>query len=173
MVVAILGLNVGVMAVATALSTAEVSAGLGLGIFGVLSIIRLRSSELAQEDIAYYFAALAVGLLGGISVSPAWVTPALMGAILITLFIADHPRLFTGHRTQTVTLDAVYPDERAAIAQLETLLGAEVTRLRIKKLDLVQDTTVVDVCFKLLRHPAAGDIPAGHPEFAELAQGQR
>ena len=81
MVVAILGLNVGVMAVATALSTAEVSAGLGLGLFGVLSIIRLRSSELAQEDIAYYFTALAIGLLGGISVSPGWVTPALMGAI--------------------------------------------------------------------------------------------
>jgi hypothetical protein len=77
MVVAILGLNVGVMAVATALSTAEVSAGLGLGLglFGVLSIIRLRSSELAQEDIAYYFTALAIGLLGGISVTPAWVTP--------------------------------------------------------------------------------------------------
>ncbi len=170
MVVAILGLNVGVMAVATALSTAEVSAGLGLGIFGVLSIIRLRSSELAQEDIAYYFAALAIGLLGGISVSPAWVTPALMGAILLTLFIGDHPRLFTGHRTQTVTLDAAYPDERAAIAHLETLLGAEVTRLRIRKLDLVHDTTIVDVCFKLPPAAAGGDIPAGHPEFAERSR---
>ncbi len=173
MVVAILGLNVGVMAVATALSTAEVSAGLGLGLFGVLSIIRLRSSELAQEDIAYYFAALAIGLLGGISVSPEWVTPTLMGAILITLFIGDHPRLFTGHRTQTITLDAAYPDERAATAKLETLLGAEVTRLRIKRLDLVRDTTVVDVCFKLPRGPVADDIPLGHPEFVESMRGQR
>ncbi len=173
MVVAILGLNVGVMAVATALSTAEVSAGLGLGLFGVLSIIRLRSSELAQEDIAYYFTALAIGLLGGISVSPAWVTPALMAAILVTLFVADHPRLFRGHRNQTITLDAAYPDERVAIAQLETLLGAEVTRLRIKKLDLVNDTTIVDVCFKLPKHLATGGIPAGHPESAEMLQGQR
>lgn len=173
MVVAILGLNVGVMAVATALSTAEVSAGLGLGLFGVLSIIRLRSAELAQEDIAYYFAALAIGLLGGISVSPQWVTPALMAAILATLFIGDHPRLFSSHRTQTVTLDAAYPDQRDAIAHLETLLGGEVTRLRIKKLDLVQDTTVVEVCFKLPRDPVGGDIPAGHPEFTEPMRGQR
>lgn len=173
MVVAILGLNVGVMAVATALSTAEVSAGLGLGLFGVLSIIRLRSSELAQEDIAYYFTALAIGLLGGISVSPAWVTPALMGAILATLFVADHPRLFKGHRSQTITLDSAYPDERVAIVQLEALLGAEVTRLRIKKLDLVQDTTVVDVCFKLPRGLASRDIPAGHPELAEMRAAPR
>jgi len=173
MVVAILGLNVGVMAVATALSTAEVSAGLGLGLFGVLSIIRLRSSELAQEDIAYYFTALAIGLLGGISVSPAWVTPALMGAILLTLFVADHPRLFTSHRTQTVTLDMAYPDERAAIAHLQSLLGAEVTRLRIRRLDLVHDTTVVDVCFKLPRDLAPGDISPGHPELADASAGQR
>jgi hypothetical protein len=96
-----------------------------------------------------------------------------MGAILVTLFIGDHPRLFTGHRTQTVTLDSAYPDERAAIAHLETLLGAEVTRLRIKKLDLVHDTTVVDVCFKLPRDTAVGDLPAGHPEFTGLSQGQR
>lgn len=166
MVVAILGLNVGVMAVATALSTAEVSAGLGLGLFGVLSIIRLRSSELAQEDIAYYFTALAIGLLGGISVSPAWVTPALMGAILITLFVADHPRLFASHRSQTITLDQAYPAEHDAIAHLEALLGAEVTRLRIKKLDLVNDTTVVDVCFKLSRGGARPGVLAEHPDFA-------
>ncbi|MEL6891861.1 MAG: DUF4956 domain-containing protein [Actinomycetota bacterium] len=172
MVVAILGLNVGVMAVATALSTAEVSAGLGLGLFGVLSIIRLRSSELPQEDIAYYFTALAIGLLGGISVSPAWVTPALMGAILLTLFVADHPRLFARHRSQTITLDTAYPNESAAIAHLETLLGAEVTRLRVKKLDLVRDTTVVDVCFRLRGGASQQDIPAGHPDFTGTVQGR-
>ncbi len=174
MVVAILGLNVGVMAVATALSTAEVSAGLGLGLFGVLSIIRLRSSELAQEDIAYYFTALAIGLLGGISVAPAWVTPTLMGAILLTLFVADHPKLYAGNRSQTITLDAAYPDERLAVAQVAELLGADVTRLRIKRLDMVRDITVVDVCFRLrdVDPPAAG-IPAGHPELAEMSGADR
>ena len=172
MVVAILGLNVGVMAVATALSTAEVSAGLGLGLFGVLSIIRLRSSELAQEDIAYYFTSLAIGLLGGISVSPAWVTPALMAAILVTLFIADHPRLYSGSRSHTITLDEAFPDERAATARLETLLGAQITRLRIKKLDLVNETTVVDVCFKLPPVQPANSIPAGHPEFVDATAGR-
>ncbi|MEZ5246070.1 MAG: DUF4956 domain-containing protein [Acidimicrobiales bacterium] len=165
MVVAILGLNVGVMAVATALATAEVSAGLGLGLFGVLSIIRLRSTELAQEDIAYYFTALAIGLLGGIGVSPAWVTPALMGTILLALFVADHPRLFGSHRTQTITLDRAYPNERAATEHLQRLLGAEVTRLRIKRLDLVRDTTIVEVCFKLADALPGSDLPSGHPEL--------
>ncbi len=149
MVVSILGLNIGVMAVATALTGAEVSAGLGLGLFGVLSIIRLRSSELEQEEVAYYFTALALGLLGGISISPAWLTPVLMGAVLVALFIGDHPRLFAGSRNQVMTLDAAYTDETQLRARLESLLGATVTRVRIKKVDLINDSTVVDVRFQL------------------------
>ena len=58
LVVAYLGVNVGVLAVAAALSTMTASVGLGLGLFGVLSIIRLRSEELNQTEVAHYFAAL-------------------------------------------------------------------------------------------------------------------
>lgn len=152
MVVAILGLNVGVMAVATALASAEVSAWLGLGLFGVLSIIRLRSAELAQEEIAYYFSALALGLLGGISVSPAWVTPVMMASILVTLYVGDHPRLFTDGRHQTVTLDAAYTDEDELVARLEGLLNGRVQKMKVKTVDLVNDTTVVDVRYRL--HPS-------------------
>ena len=148
MVVAILGLNIGVMAVATALANSDVSAGLGLGLFGVLSIIRLRSSELAQEEVAYYFSSLALGLLAGFAVDPLWVGPLLMATILIALFIGDHPSLFSGNRHQTVNLDVAYTDENLLITRLETLLGAEVLKLNVKKVDLVNDTTSVDVRFR-------------------------
>ena len=148
MVVAILALNIGVMAVATALASAEVSVGLGLGLFGVLSIIRLRSSELEQEEVAYYFSALAIGLLGGISVSPQWTTPVLIGAIMAALFVGDHPRLFASSRHQQIVLDRVFTDEGLLRAHLGELLGAEVHRLKVKKVDLVNDTTLVDVRFR-------------------------
>jgi hypothetical protein len=147
MVVAILGLNVSVMAVATALSSSDVSAGLGLGLFGVLSIIRLRSSELAQEEVAYYFSALALGLLAGFEVTPLWVGPTLMVAILVALFIGDHPRLFAGSCHQSVNLDRAYTDEAVLIERLEALLSAKITKVKVKKVDLVNDTTAVDVRF--------------------------
>ncbi|MDQ3113465.1 MAG: DUF4956 domain-containing protein, partial [Actinomycetota bacterium] len=65
MVLAYVGLNIGVLAVAAVLSNVAVATGLGLGLFGVLSIIRLRSSEISHEEVAYYFAALALGLIAG------------------------------------------------------------------------------------------------------------
>ncbi|MEM8902274.1 MAG: DUF4956 domain-containing protein [Actinomycetota bacterium] len=149
MVVAILSLNIGIMAVATALASSQVSAGLGLGLFGVLSIIRLRSAEIAQEEIAYYFSALALGLLAGFEVDPAWLTPVLMASIVAALFIGDHPRLFATSRQQTVQLDAAYTDEVELTTRLEDLLGGRVVRLKIKKVDLVNDTTSVDVRYRL------------------------
>lgn len=156
-VVALLGLNVGIMAVATALSSADVSAGLGLGLFGVLSIIRVRSSELSQEEVAYYFSALAIGLLSGFEVHPAWVTPVLMTIILLALFVGDHPRMLTDSRYRNITLDQAYTDEVMLLARLETLLGGTVQRLSVKKIDMVNDSTEVDVRYRVAnRNPKPG-----------------
>ncbi len=149
MVVAILGINVGVLSVAMVLANAEVTAGLGLGLFGVLSIIRLRSQELDQEEVVYYFSALALGLLGGIAVEPAWLTPTLMLSILIALFIGGHPKLFGASRSQTVVLDAAITNEGELRERLEELLGGSVHRMKVRRVDLVNDTTMVDVRFSL------------------------
>jgi hypothetical protein len=149
MVLAIISINVGVLAVALVLSRADVTAGLGFGLFGVLSIIRLRSQELDQEEVAYYFSAIALGLLGGVRVTPEWIAVALMVAIVASLFIVDHPRLFQGYRNQMVTLDSALTDEAELTARLETLLGGDVVKMKVKRVDLVNDTTVVDVRYKL------------------------
>lgn len=151
MIVAILSVNIGVVAVAMVLARADVTAGVGLGLFGVLSIIRLRSIELDQEEVAYYFSAIALGLLGGLRITPSWVAPALMGGILVGLFVADHPKLFAGHRSQVVTLDSAISDDDQLRERLQSLLGGQVLRMKVKRLDLVNDLTVVDVRFRTER----------------------
>jgi hypothetical protein len=155
LVVSYLGVNIGVLAVAEALTSADVSAGLGLGLFGVLSIIRLRSFELDQQEVAYYFVALALGLLGGVPVSPDWLVPALMGALLAAIFVGDHPRLLSRYRVQQVMLDVALTDETALIRHLENMLGARVHRVAVRRIDLVNDTTNVEVRYELLDQDAA------------------
>jgi hypothetical protein len=153
LLVSYLGVNIGVLAVAEALTSADVGAGLGLGLFGVLSIIRLRSFELDQQEVAYYFVALALGVLGGVPVSPEWLAPALMGALLAALYVGDHPRLYRRYRVQTLTLDAAIADEDVLHARLETLLNARVHRASVRRLDLVNDTTQVEVRYEVVPNP--------------------
>ena len=158
MLLAYIALNAGVMAVAIAFSSAAVGAGLGLGLFGVLSIIRLRSSEITQEEVAYYFVSLAMGLLAGVDLDPAWLSPALIAAMVAVMFVADHPRLLSQYRQQIVTLDAAYTNEAELIRRLERLLCAEVRHVVVTRLDLVRDTTTVDVRYRLLDP----DTPRAH-----------
>lgn len=149
MLLAYVALNVGVMAVATALDRGAAGAGLGLGLFGVLSIIRLRSFELTHEEVAYFFVSLSMGLLAGVEIDPSWAGPALMAVLVAVVFLADHPRLLPRYRHQNIMLDTACADENEIRARLETLLGAEVTQVTVRKLDLVHDTTTVDVRYRL------------------------
>ena len=149
---AYIGVNVGVLAVTLLLSTASVAAGLGLGLFGVLSIIRLRSTELAQHEVAYFFAALALGLLGGIQTAPIAMVAALMGTVVAALWIGDHPALMRRNRHQVIVLDHAITNETALIAHLEHTLGGQVHSVEVQRLDLVDDTTTVDVRVRVPRH---------------------
>lgn len=145
LVVAFLGVNIGVLAVSVVLASTTVGAGLGLGLFGVLSIIRLRSSEISQHEVAYYFAALALGLIAGLSAAPTLVTTGLMVLLLLALAVADHPGLFRRYRQQSLLLDTAHTEEGALRAHVELLLGGRVVNLAVKHVDLVDDTTLVEV----------------------------
>lgn len=156
LVVAYLGINVGVLAVAAALGSGAIGAGLGLGLFGVLSIIRLRSRELAQSEVAYYFCALALGLVGGLAATSAAVGAGLMALVVIVMAVVDNPRLLRRYRSQVVVVDRAIADEPALVAHLENLLGAKVHGVSVRRLDLVNETTSVEVRYELPRTSPAG-----------------
>ncbi|MBH0054800.1 DUF4956 domain-containing protein [Salinibacterium sp. SWN139] len=183
LLVAYLIVNVGVMAVTVMLADSAVGVGLGLGLFGVLSIIRLRSSEIAQHEVAYYFAALALGLIAGLGAADlsadtasattlaSFVAPALMAMLLLVMTFGDHPGLFRAYRQQTVTLDSAIADESTLRLRLENLLGARVHSVTINKLDLVNDTTVVDVRYRITggAHTSSATAPTTASELLEGA----
>ncbi|WP_084077597.1 DUF4956 domain-containing protein [Demequina sp. NBRC 110057] len=149
MIVAFLAINVGVMGVTYAMATADVSLGFGLGIFAVLSIIRLRSTEMGHEEIAYYFTAIALGLLGGFPGIHAGVGLSLMVVMLVMMTLGDSPRILGRYRTQQIMLDRAMTSESEAREELEELLGATVHRVRLVKTDLVQQTTLCDVRYAI------------------------
>ena len=153
-------LNLGVLAVMVALADTEVGIGVGFGLFGILSIVRLRSAELEQQEIAYYFAALVLGLVNGVGLDPAWLAPTASATLLAALYLVDHPRVHPGYRNQVMTLDRAFTDETALRQFLEELLGASISHLVVKRVDLVNDTTAVDVRFRL---PRPGDASIHEP----------
>jgi hypothetical protein len=133
----------------------------------VLSIIRLRSTELDQEEVAYYFSALALGLLGGLGSEKSLLPLVLMAVIVGVMYAVGHPRLLRRYRRQVMVLDSAFTDEGALVAHLEGLLWARVHQVTVQRVDLVNETTWVEVRFELARRPRPAAVvlgdAAGHP----------
>ncbi|TXK19447.1 DUF4956 domain-containing protein [Homoserinibacter sp. GY 40078] len=158
LVVAFLTVNVGVLAVSIVLGSSAAGLGIGLGLFGVLSIIRLRSSEIEQHEVAYYFASLALGLVAGLGSAAPLVSLGLMALIVAVLALGDSRLLLRRYRQQVVRLDRAYTDEAVLRVELERMLGARVHRVTVRRLDLIDDSTVVEVRYELPREPGGDRI---------------
>jgi hypothetical protein len=160
LMVAYFGVNIGVLAVADALRSTSSGAGLGLGfaLFGVLSIIRLRSTELDQHEVAYFFSALALGLLGALDTVSIWRNIALMGLILLVMAIVDNRRLLSRYQHQTVVLDSAVTDHDELVGMLEELLDAKVHSASPQRIDLINDSTVVDVRYAMTSRRSANPV---------------
>jgi hypothetical protein len=155
LLLAYVALNVGVFAVTTLLTSLPgASLGLGLGLFGILSIIRLRSDAITQEEVAYYFISLALGLVNGLRLPAWWIGPLLSLILIVVMWLVDSPRVVGRSQRQTITLDAAYTNPAELRQVLSRLLGAEVRHLVVLELDLVRDLTVVDVRSRLDRPTA-------------------
>jgi hypothetical protein len=148
LLLAYVALNIGVFAVTALLVNAAVGAGLGLGLFGILSIIRLRSDSITQEEVAYYFVALGMGLVNGLHPGPAWTAPALTAVLVLVMWIVDHPALTAHVHRQTITLDRAYTDRNELVAVVQLMLTAEVRHLVVCETDLVRDITIIDVRYR-------------------------
>lgn len=159
--VAFVGVNVGVLAVAMVLAGTTVGAGLGLGLFGVLSIIRLRSREIEQSEMSYYLAALAIGLISGLSTGITWLSAGLVVLIVAVLAVVDSPAILRRSREQTIVLDRAYTDETELQAAVEQVLGVPVHRVSVRAVDLVSDTTTADVRYSA---PRPGEAPVRRSE---------
>lgn len=166
---AYVALNTGIMAVTALLAGSGAGMGLGLGLFGILSIIRLRSDAISQEEVAYYFVALALGLVNGLAPGAWWVTPVLSTLLVAVMYLADHPHIGGRARRQRITLDHAYPDEATVRTVLAEMLDADLLRVDVLQLDLVTDVTVVDVRFRVRDRGGLHLVPTPAP--APHAQG--
>ena len=71
-----------------------------------------------------------------------------MAALLLTIWLGDHPRLTGSVRRQQLLLDRALTDEDALREHLAELLGARIVGVAVVRTDLVNDTTLVDVRYE-------------------------
>lgn len=154
-------INAGIFTVSVALVSAGSNASaMGMGLFGVLSIIRLRSTALSQREVGYYFVALSVGMIAGVNIDPAYIAFSLMAALILLIAVLDSRSApISTDQTQTVTADRAISDEEELKAYLSARLGYTVTSAKITELDMVNNLTRATVTYQP-KETTEGGTPA-------------
>jgi hypothetical protein len=153
-------LNVGIFVAMSLLSSVRLDVALGFGLFAILSIIRLRSTSVTQQEVAYYFVALVLGLVNGLGLDDRLLALAVNVLLLATMFAVDCRPLRDRARRMDVTLDVVHADETSLVADLERRLGGTVMHHEVNDVDYVRGTMLVDVRYRA----RPGAAPSGADE---------
>ena len=149
LLLAYVSLNIGIFMVMSLLGSVRVDVALGFGLFAILSIIRLRSTSVTQQEVAYYFVALVLGLANGLNLDNRMLIVLVNVVLVLTMLAVDSQPLRDRARRLDVTLDKVHTDEAALVADLERRLGGTVMHHEVNEIDHTRGTMLVDVRYKV------------------------
>ena len=138
-------LNIGIFVTMSLLTQVRVDIAVGFGLFAILSIIRLRSSAVTQQEVAYYFVALVLGLVNGMGVPDLGLVVGMNLVLLLTMLAVDSRLLRDRARRMDVRLDGVFTNEAALVAELERKLGGHVVYQEITEIDTIHGHMLIDV----------------------------
>jgi hypothetical protein len=138
-------LNVGLFVAVTSIGSGSFPTGIGFGLFGLLSLVRLRSAAFTLKDVAYTFVALVLALVNGLPERNLLLVLGLDAALLAAVWVTDESRSVPVTRLMRLTLDRVLTDPDALAAEVRERLGVDPLSVAVDDVDLVRETTRVSV----------------------------
>ena len=134
----------------------KTSMGVGIGLFGIFSIMRYRTDAMPVREMTYLFVIIALSLVNAVSVNV-----PLFEVILTNLIISAavwlcelHIKTRPTRLVQYDRIELITPERRPElIADLEKRLGVKVTKVDIGSIDFLRDMAMIRVTFE-------GDQPA-------------
>jgi hypothetical protein len=152
-------LNVGLFAAVTSIGSGHFPTGIGFGLFGLLSLVRLRSAAFTLKDVAYTFVALVLALVNGLPGRDLLMVVGLDLLLLVSLWVVDETRSRTpATRLLRITLDTALTDLDAAEEEVRRRVSVEPLSVMVEDVDLVRETTRVIVRY------AVPDAPYAWPD---------
>lgn len=145
MALVLTSLNIGLFAAVTVIGTGDFPTGIGFGLFGLLSLVRLRSAAFTLKDVAYTFLALVLALVNGLPERNLGLVLGLNLVVLVAVWVTDDSRRQPPTRRVRVVLDRAVFDEASARAALAERFAEVPAAVVIEDIDTVRDTTRVSV----------------------------
>jgi hypothetical protein len=148
-----LAFNTVIFFVMTYLANAELSVGVGFGLFAIFSVLRYRANAISTREMTYLFILIALPVMNSVLMDQHdWLLLAVTNAIVVAvLFVLEQGWGFRYEGYKLVKydrIDLLKPEKHTVLLEdLRHRTGLPLTRFEIGRINLVDDTVTLLVYF--------------------------
>ena len=129
----------------------KTSMGVGIGLFGIFSIMRYRTDTMPVREMTYLFVIIALSLVNAVSVNLPYFEVIVTNLIIIlAVWLCElHLKTNPSKLIQYDRIELITPERREElIADLENRLGVKVLKVDIGSVDFLRDMAMVRVTYE-------------------------
>ena len=131
------------------LTSAELSVGVGFGLFAIFSVLRYRTDEMPIREMTYLFIVIALPVMNSVMISASAVAWLLVanGSIVGLLYALEKEWGFRFSGSKRVIYDRVEliapVNNERLLADLRERTGLPVERVEVRRIDFLHDTAEI------------------------------
>ena len=129
----------------------KTSMGVGIGLFGIFSIMRYRTDAMPVREMTYLFVIIALSLVNAVSVNIPYFEVILTNLIInLAVWICEKRlKTWSTRIIQYDRIELIVPERREElIADLEKRLGLKVKKVDIGSIDFLRDMAMIRVSYE-------------------------
>lgn len=129
----------------------KTSMGVGIGLFGIFSIMRYRTDTMPVREMTYLFVIIAISLVNAVSVSIPYFEVIVTDLIIIlAVWLCElHLKTNPWRLVQYDRIELITPEHHEElIADLEKRLGVKVVKVDIGSVDFLRDMAMIRVSYE-------------------------
>ncbi|MBO7610311.1 MAG: DUF4956 domain-containing protein [Muribaculaceae bacterium] len=126
--------------------------GIGIGLFGIFSIMRYRTDAMPVREMTYLFSIICLSVINALGSAISLLESLVPNFfVLLAMFLCEVFLLKTNEQSKLVLYDKVKlitPEKRdELIADLTERLGVEITNVTVGSVDYLRDTAILRVYY--------------------------
>lgn len=129
---------------------AKTSIGIGIGLFGIFSIMRYRTDAMPVREMTYLFVIISLSVVNAIAASVSMAELLVTNLIVVAaIWLCEHRlKLEPSKLVQYDRLELIRPDRSEDLkADLEMRLGLKVRKVEVGAIDMLRDMAVLRVYY--------------------------
>ena len=149
----------------------KTSMGIGIGLFGIFSIMRYRTDAMPVREMTYLFIIIALAVVNAIAEGVPMLELVITNLIVaVAVWVCEHnlkplPTKFI----QYDRMELITPDKRKELkADIEKRVGVKVIKLEVGAIDFIRDMAMIRIVYEGLDTPADKMIKFRNSQLTEL-----